>query len=334
MKAGIIGGGSWGSAFALHLGRLKVKTKLWVKEDDIFRDLSATRENKTFLPGYPLPPAVTFYSDLPEAVVATDVLFVAVPSQFCRAMYAQMAPYLAPGQIVVSLTKGLEQKSLMRMSQVMEDSFLPGRRPHIAVLSGPSFAKEVAQSHPTAIVVASRDHESGERIQRLISSLALRAYTSTDVVGVEIGGALKNVVAIAAGITDALGFGLNTKAALITRGLVEITRLGTRLGAKKETFSGLAGMGDLILTCTGELSRNHFVGFELGKGRTLKGILSRMKMVAEGVRTTLSARNLARREGVEMPITDQVYQVLYKNKSPRKAIEDLMSRALKNEMAP
>jgi glycerol-3-phosphate dehydrogenase (NAD(P)+) len=331
MKAGIIGGGSWGSAFALHLGRLKVKTKLWVKEEEIYGDLVATRENTAFLPGYALPPTVSFYRELPETVVATDILFVAVPSQYCRAMYTQMAPYLASDQIVVSMTKGLEQKSLMRMSQVMDDSFLPGRRPRIAVLSGPSFAKEVAQAHPTAIVVASKDHESGERVQRLISSLVLRAYTSADVVGVEIGGALKNVVAIAAGITDALGFGLNTKAALITRGLVEITRLGTHLGAKKETFSGLAGMGDLILTCTGELSRNHYVGFELGKGRTLKGILSRMKMVAEGVRTTLSAHLLARREGVEMPITDEVYQVLYKSKPPRKAIEDLMSRALKNE---
>jgi glycerol-3-phosphate dehydrogenase (NAD(P)+) len=331
MRAGIIGGGSWGSAFALHLGRLKVKTKLWVKEDDIFGELVETRENRAFLPGYTLPPSVTFYHDLPEAVVSTDVLFVAVPSQYYRALYREMAPYLTADQIVVSMTKGLEQKSLMRMSQVMDEVSQPGRRPRIAVLSGPSFAKEVAQGHPTAVVVASRDHESGEKIQRLISSLALRAYTSSDVVGIEIGGALKNVIAIAAGISDALGFGLNSKAALITRGLVEITRLGTHLGARKETFSGLAGMGDLILTCTGELSRNHYVGYELGKGRSLRGILSGMKMVAEGVRTTLSAHTLARREGVEMPIAEEVYQVLYKNRSPRKAIEDLMSRALKNE---
>jgi glycerol-3-phosphate dehydrogenase (NAD(P)+) len=331
MRAGIIGGGSWGSAFALHLGRLKVKTKLWVKEEDIFGELVETRENRAFLPGYALPPSVTFYHDLPEAVVSTDVLFVAVPSQYYRALYREMAPYLTADQIVVSMTKGLEQKSLMRMSQVMDEVSQPGRRPRIAVLSGPSFAKEVAQGHPTAVVVASRDHESGEKIQRLISSLALRAYTSSDVVGIEIGGALKNVIAIAAGISDALGFGLNSKAALITRGLVEITRLGTHLGARKETFSGLAGMGDLILTCTGELSRNHYVGYELGKGRSLRGILSGMKMVAEGVRTTLSAHTLARREGVEMPIAEEVYQVLYKNRSPRKAIEDLMSRALKNE---
>jgi glycerol-3-phosphate dehydrogenase (NAD(P)+) len=331
MRAGIIGGGSWGSAFALYLGGLKVKTKLWVKEEEIFKALLEMRENKAFLPGYVLPPQVSFYHDLPEAVVSTDVLFVAVPSQYCRALYKDMAPYVTPEQIVVSMTKGLEQKTLMRMSQVMEETFQPGRRPRIAVLSGPSFAKEVAQGHPTAIVVASRDHDCGAKVQRLISSLALRAYTSSDVVGIEIGGALKNVVAIAAGISDALEFGLNSKAALITRGLVEITRLGMQMGAKKETFSGLAGMGDLILTCTGELSRNHYVGFELGKGRSLKGILSRMKMVAEGVRTTLSAHALARRESVEMPISEQVYQVLYKNKSPRKAIEDLMSRTLKNE---
>jgi len=331
MKACIIGGGSWGSAFALHLGRLEVRTKLWVREADILETLRKTRENKTFLPGHVFPATVSFYHDLPEAVVSTEFLFVAVPSQFCRDLYAEIAPYLTADQIVVSLTKGLEQKSLMRMSQVMEEIFHPYRKPRLAVLSGPSFAKEVARGNPTALVVASRDPECARKVQHLISCLALRAYASSDVIGVEIAGALKNVIAIAAGITDSLECGMNSKAALITRGLVEMNRLGTHLGARRETFSGLAGMGDLILTCTGELSRNHYVGSELGKGRSLRAILSGMKMIAEGVRTTLSAHHLARRENIEMPISDEVYQVLYKNKSPRKAIEDLMSRALKNE---
>jgi glycerol-3-phosphate dehydrogenase (NAD(P)+) len=274
---------------------------------------------------------VSFYRDLPEAVISAEIIFVAVPSQFCRVLYSEIAPYLAADQIVVSLTKGLEQKSLMRMSQVMEEVFHPYRKPQLAVLSGPSFAKEVAQGNPTALVLASMNPECARKAQHLISSLALRVYSSSDVIGVEVGGALKNVVAIAAGISDALDCGMNSRAALITRGLVEIDRLGAHLGARRETFSGLAGMGDLILTCTGGLSRNHYVGSELGKGRSLRAILSRMKMVAEGVRTTLSVHNLARRENVEMPISEQVYQVLYKNKPPRKAIEDLMSRALKCE---
>ncbi len=331
MKTSVIGGGSWGSAFALYLGKLGVRTKLWIREEDIFEGLRKTRENKTFLPGHVFPAAVSFYRDLPEAVVSTEMLFVAVPSQFCRPLLAEMAPYVTHGQIVVSLTKGLEPKSLKRISQVMDETFHPYRKPSVAVLSGPSFAKELALGHPTAVVVASRDAESARKVQQLVSSLTLRAYTSTDVAGVELCGAVKNVIAIAAGISDALEFGLNSRAALITRGLAEMTRLGTHLGARRETFSGLAGMGDLILTCTGELSRNHFVGYELGKGKSLRAILGRMKMVAEGVRTTLSVHNLARRESVEMPISEQVYQVLYRNKPPKKAIVDLMSRALKSE---
>lgn len=331
MKTSVIGGGSWGSAFAFHLGRCGVRTKLWVREKEIYEGLIESRENKVFLPGRAFPSSVSFYNDLPEAVVSSEVLFVVVPSQFCRTMYTEIAPYLKENQIVVSLTKGIEQKTLMRMSQVMEDVFQHYRRPRIGVLSGPSFAKEVVDGRPTAVVVASKDAECARKVQHLISNPVLRSYTSSDIVGVEICGAMKNVIAIAAGISDALDCGLNTKAALITRGLVEITRLGMHLGARRETFSGLAGMGDLILTCTGELSRNHFVGNELGRGKSLKTVLSRMKMVAEGVRTTLSAHLLAKKTGVDLPISEQVYQVLYRNKSPRKAVEDLMSRALKNE---
>ena len=219
----------------------------------------------------------------------------------------------------------------MRMSQVMEEVFRPHVRPRLAVLSGPSFAREVAAGFPTALVVASRDQATARDVQHLISSPTIRAYTSSDVTGVEVAGALKNVIAIAAGIADSLKFGLNSRAALITRGLVEITNLGISLGARKETFSGLAGIGDLVLTCTGELSRNHRVGHELGKGRTLADILAGMKMVAEGVHTTQAARRISRALGVEMPISEQIYQVLYRGKPPQKAVTELMSRALKAE---
>ena len=284
-----------------------------------------------FLPGFVFPETVRFTDDLRESATAADVVFIAVPSQFCRAVYARVAPVLRREQIVVSLTKGFDKRTLMRMSQVMEEVFRPHVRPHVAVLSGPSFAKEVAAGNPTALVVASRDPAAAREVQHLISSVTVRAYTSTDVTGVEVAGALKNVVAIAAGIADAMKFGLNTRAALITRGLVEITNLGLALGARKETFYGLAGIGDLILTCTGELSRNHRVGQELGRGRTLREILAGMKMVAEGIHTTVAARRISRALGVEMPISEQIYQVLYRGKPPRKAVEELMTRALKAE---
>ncbi|MGB8959482.1 MAG: NAD(P)H-dependent glycerol-3-phosphate dehydrogenase [Candidatus Aminicenantales bacterium] len=331
MNASVIGGGSWGSAFASYLGTIGLPTLLWIREEDILREALETRENAAFLPGFRFSEAVRFTDDLRESAAFGDVVFIAVPSQFCRGVYTRIAPILRRGQIVVSLTKGFDKKTLMRMSQVMEEVFRPHARPRVAVLSGPSFAKEVAAGHPTALVVASRDPSAAREVQHLISSVTLRAYTSTDVTGVEVAGALKNVVAIAAGIADALKFGLNTRAALITRGNVEITNLGLALGARKETFSGLAGFGDLVLTCTGELSRNHRVGHELGKGRTLREILAGMRMVAEGVHTTVAARRISRALGVEMPISEEIYQVLYRGKSPKRAVEELMSRALKAE---
>jgi len=331
MNTSVIGGGSWGSAFARYLGSIGLETRLWIREEDILREAAATRENTAFLPGYRFPETVSFTDDLRESATSGEIVFIAVPSQFCRAVYARIAPVLRREQIVVSLTKGFDKLTLMRMSQVMEEVFRPHVRPRLAVLSGPSFAKEVAAGHPTALVIASREPGAAKEVQHLISSLTLRAYTSSDVTGVEVAGALKNVVAIAAGIADALKFGLNTRAALITRGLVEITNLGLALGARKETFSGLAGIGDLVLTCTGELSRNHRVGHELGKGRTLREILAGMRMVAEGVHTTVAARRIARALGVEMPISEEIYQVLYRGKTPKKAVEDLMSRALKAE---
>jgi len=331
MRTAVIGGGSWGSAFARYLGSIGLPTRLWVREHDIYQGLLRTRENTTFLPGFTFPDGVGFSEDLRETASAADVVFVAVPSQFCRSTYARMAPALRKGQILVSLTKGFDKRTLMRMSQVMEEAFRPHVLPHMTVLSGPSFAREVAAGYPTALVIASKDPSAAREVQHLISSLTVRAYTSSDVIGVEVAGALKNVIAIAAGIVDALKFGLNSRAALITRGLVEITHLGVALGARKETFSGLAGMGDLVLTCTGELSRNHRVGQQLGQGRTLREILAGMKMVAEGVHTTVAARRIARTLGVEMPISEQIYQVLYRGKPVAKVVADLMSRALKAE---
>ncbi len=331
MRTAVVGGGSWGSAFARYLGSIGLPTRLWVREDDIYREMVRTRENKTFLPGFAFPEAVEFSHDIRETAAWGDVVFVAVPSQFCRAAYGRMAPVLRKEQIVVSLTKGFDKRTLMRMSQVMEEVFRPHAHPRLAVVSGPSFAREVSAGYPTALVVASRDSAAAREVQQLISSLALRAYTSADVTGVEVAGALKNVIAIAAGIVDALEFGLNSRAALITRGLVEITGLGVALGGRKETFSGLAGVGDLVLTCTGELSRNHRVGQELGRGRSLREILAGMKMVAEGVHTTVAARRIARTLGVEMPISEQIYETLYRGKPVEKAVNDLMSRALKAE---
>jgi len=331
MNTSVIGGGSWGSAFARYLGSIGLPTLLWIREEDILTQAVATRENPVFLPGFAFPDPVRFTDDLRESAASAGVVFIAVPSQYCRAVYARIAPVLRRDQIVVSLTKGFDKRTLMRMSQVMEEVFRPHVRPHVAVLSGPSFAKEVAAGNPTALVVASRDPGAAREVQHLISSVNIRAYTSTDVTGVEVSGALKNVIAIAAGIADAMKFGLNTRAALITRGLVEITNLGLALGARKETFAGLAGVGDLILTCTGELSRNHRVGHELGRGRTLREILAGMKMVAEGIHTTVAARRIARALGVEMPISEQIYQVLYRGKPPRKAVEELMTRTLKAE---
>ncbi len=331
MKVSVIGGGTWGSAFALYLGRMKLKTQLWIREADIYQDIIQRKENRTFLPGYTFPPPVSFFHNLKEAVEGSQIVFVAVPSKFCRQIYNQLAPHLSGQQIIVSLTKGLEEESLKRMSQVMEEIFLPKFFPQIAVLSGPSFAKEVAEEQPTAVVIASKDLTLAQRIQKLISSVSFRVYTSQDIIGVELAGALKNVIAIAAGILDSLQLGHNSMAALLTRGLYEITRLGLKLGAKRETFSGLAGIGDLVLTCTGKLSRNRYLGSELGKGKSLTEIVSGMKMVVEGVTTTLSARLLTQREGVEMPICEEVYQVLYNNKNPQQAVKDLMTRRLKEE---
>ena len=331
MRASVIGGGTWGSAFALHLGRRRVRTSLWVREKEILAGLRRTRENHVFLAGFPFPKMVSFSAEAAEAASSADILFIAVPSQFFRTVFRGIAGALSPSQVVVSLTKGIEERSLKRMTEIMAEVMAGRPLPHFAVLSGPSFAREVAEKHPTAVVVASQSHDVARRVQNLISDVNLRAYSSSDIAGVELAGAMKNVIAIAAGISDALKYGHNSRAALITRGIVELTRLGAELGARKHTFLGLAGIGDLVLTCTARMSRNYHVGYELGKGRPLAEILAATKTVAEGVATTVSVRDLARKEAVEMPITEEVYRVLYDGKDPRDSIRDLMQRSLKVE---
>jgi glycerol-3-phosphate dehydrogenase (NAD(P)+) len=330
-KVCIIGGGSWGTAMAIHLGRLGIDTHLWIREKEIHEEMVSMGENKTFLPGITIPSSVSLFLDLQEAIGEIEAIFIAVPSRFCRQMYTQMAPFLNSEQFIVSLTKGIEEESLKRMSEVMSDVFPETFPSRIAVLSGPSFAREVAESHPTAVVISSKNLGLAKKIQALVSSLYFRAYSSDDIIGVELAGACKNVIAIATGISDSFGFGSNSMAGLVTRGLAEMTRLGVSLGAKQETYAGLAGIGDLVLTCTGKLSRNRYVGSELGKGKSLEEIISGMKMIAEGITTTLSVRQLAQRENVEMPICEQVFSVLYQEKKPRDAFRDLMSRELKDE---
>jgi len=316
---------------AVHLGRLQVETHLWIREKDIYEDILRTGENKIFLPQVLFPPSVSFFLDLKKAIQAMEVVFIAVPSRFCRKMYTEIAPFLTPEQCIVSLTKGIEEGTLKRMSEVMSEVFPLSIQSRIAVLSGPSFAREVAESHPTAVVISSKNLQIAKKLQALVSSMYFRAYSSDDIVGVELAGACKNVIAIAAGISDSLGFGSNSMAGLVTRGLTEMTRLGESLGARKETYAGLAGIGDLVLTCTGKLSRNRYVGIELGKGKTLDEIIDGMKMIAEGITTTLSVQQLAQRENVEMPICEQVFSVLYRGKDPKIAFRDLMSRELKDE---
>jgi glycerol-3-phosphate dehydrogenase (NAD(P)+) len=331
MKVAVIGGGSWGSAMAIHLGRHNVPVSLWIREPDILEAARRDRVNKVFLPGFSFPPPVSFADDLREAARDASVVFVAVPSHYCRPIYRRLAPVMTRQSILVSLTKGLEERTLKRMSQVMAEVVCREGHPRIVVLSGPSFAQEVAQGLPTAVVAASRHHAAAARVQDLLSGLTFRVYTSRDVTGVELGGAVKNVIAIAAGIADALQAGNNAKASLITRGLAEITRLGVRMGARRETFFGLAGIGDLIVTCTGELSRNRRLGFELGQGLSLSAIVAGTSMVAEGVGTTRSIHKLARKHHIEMPMCDEIHSVLYRNKDPKQAIVDLMSRKLKRE---
>jgi glycerol-3-phosphate dehydrogenase (NAD(P)+) len=324
----VVGGGSWGTALAAHLVRCGHEVRLWLLEPDVANAIRTRHENSAYLPGVALPSDLGATTRLDEAVAGSELVLIVVPSEFCRGIYRQLRPLVTRDTVLVSATKGIELDSLLRMSEVAEQE-MPGAR--LAVLSGPSFAFEVAREQPTALVAAAREIPTAERIQQALSNRALRVYASSDVVGVELGGALKNVIAIAAGIVDGLGLGHNAAAALMTRGLAEITRLAVACGARPETLAGLAGLGDLVLTCTGGLSRNRSVGRAVATGEATSVALAGGRMVAEGVRTTLAACALAERMSVEMPIAEQMRAVLHGGKSPRAAAEEVMLRTLKRE---
>ena len=333
MNIGVIGAGSWGTALADLLARIGHQVTLWAYETDLVVRMREQRENDLFLPDIRLHEELKFTDTLAEAVKGRELLLLVPPSQLMRQVFRQLLPYLEDGRVLVSASKGIENQTLMTMSQVLlEELENAGRKAKLAFLSGPSFAREVAKGLPTAVVAASEEEVVAELVQKVFSGERFRVYTNSDVIGIEFGGALKNVMALAAGIADGLGFGSNTRAALITRGLSEMTRLGVAAGAKAQTFAGLAGMGDLVLTCTGDLSRNRSVGLELGRGRPLQEILDGMKMVAEGVKTTVSTYQLASRLQVVAPITEQVYKILEEGKDPRQAVTDLLQRTLKSEV--
>jgi glycerol-3-phosphate dehydrogenase (NAD(P)+) len=327
----VIGAGSWGTALSASLANLGHSVRLWAYESEVVELINQFRENRIFLPGIKLPENITAAGDLSFTLKDAKFVLTVMPSHVCRFLYEQMLPYLHPEMILVIATKGLEEDRLMRMSEVIRSVVSKRFVPRLAVISGPSFAREVARGDPTAIVAASEDIAAAQSVQEEFSSRSLRIYTSTDVIGVELGGAVKNVIAIAAGVIEGLGLGHNPKAALITRGLAEITRLACACGGRSETLAGLAGMGDLVLTCTGDLSRNRGVGVELGRGRKLRQIIDSMNAVAEGVKTTGATVALANRSGIEMPITQQVHRLLRDQISPQEAIRELMERTLKNE---
>ena len=331
MRVGVIGAGSWGTTLANLLAKKGLDVTLWVYEAELAARLPKTRINDLYLPDVLLDESLRFSNDLPATTAGRQALVLVPPSQVMRDVVKGIASALPADCLLVSASKGIENDTLMTMFEVLTEVFGPGVAGRCAFLSGPSFAKEVAAELPTAVAVASTSEETATRVQELFSTEYFRVYTNPDVVGLELCGALKNVIALAAGVSDGLGFGYNTRAALITRGLVEMARLGKAKGASAETFAGLAGMGDLVLTCTGDLSRNRTVGMELGRGRSLEEILGAMRMVAEGVKTTLSAFQLADKLGVDMPITRQMYEILYTGKDPRQAVTDLMMRELKPE---
>jgi glycerol-3-phosphate dehydrogenase (NAD(P)+) len=327
----IIGGGSWGTALAIALAPRFEQVRLWVFETDLCARLIASRENDVYLPGAPIPANVHPASDLATALDGAEIVLSVMPSHLVRRVYGQMLDYLHPSMLFVSATKGLENDTLLRVSQVIREVVRARFEPRVAVISGPTFAREVARSEPTALVVASEDAALTETVQASFSGPAFRLYTSADPVGVEVGGSIKNVVAIGSGVLHGMGMGHNVTAALITRGLAEMTRLAVAMGGKPLTLAGLAGLGDLVLTCTGDLSRNRTVGVELARGRKLDEIVRSMKMVAEGIKTTNAAVDLARRHDVEMPISEQMFQMLHFGVSPRDAIQRLMERSLKGE---
>ena len=326
MRTAVIGAGSWGTALAQQLGLKGFPVRLWSHDPAKAEEMTALRENKAYLAGFPLAPSIEVTPDLAWALAGAELVLEVVPSHAVRAVMAQAAGSLRPGIPIVACSKGIENESLMTMIEVLEDVLPTELHPYLAVLSGPSFARELAQQLPTAVSVAARWERIARQVQQAFSSRTFKVYTSTDVVGVELGGAVKNVIAIGAGIAEGLGFGHNSRAALITRGLVEISRLAAKKGANPLTVSGLSGLGDLVLTCTGDLSRNRRVGLELGRGKPLQQILDEMQMVAEGVKNARSVHHLAQKLQVDLPICEGVYRVLYENLSPNDAVTHLMGR--------
>lgn len=333
-RVAIIGAGAWGTALAIALARKGGHSvQLWARERELVDVIAKNRINEHFLPGFDLPESIQATNDLDAAVSGAEIVVGVVPSQHCRSIFERMVAKLSPDTLLVSCAKGLENSTLLRMSEVICDVARQRHwTPRVGALSGPSFAKEVARGDPTAVTVASCDGELARAVQQAFNSSRFRVYTNDDVIGVELGGALKNVIAIAAGVCNGLGLGHNSVAALITRGLAEMTRLVVACGGRLDTMAGLAGLGDLVLTCTGDLSRNRSVGVELGKGRKLTDIIGAMHgAVAEGVFTTKAAIGLARKKNVEMPITEQMFAILEEGKSPHQAIEELMTRAARTE---
>lgn len=337
MSAGrlaVVGAGAWGTALAVQAARAGFAPRLWVFEPELLEILRGSAENAWFLPGVRLPDSVEPDGDLAAVVASAETVVIAVPSHVFRSVARAVAPHLAPGARVLSAAKGLEEDRLARMSEVLAEELRPAHARRVAVLSGPTFALEVGHGRPTAAVLASPDAEMARDLQAALATPTFRLYTQADVTGVELGGALKNVMAIATGIADGLELGYNARAALLTRGLAEITRLGVALGARARTFAGLAGLGDLILTCTGELSRNRRLGIALARGQSLADWQGSTRSVAEGVRTAHAGLALARRAGVGTPVIEEVAAVLFERKAPREALLALLSRSARPEEEP
>lgn len=329
MKIAIVGDGGWGTALAVLLNRKKLQVCLWGAFPDYLQKIKKTRKNNKFLPGIEIPKAIELSDDLAAVLENAELIVLAVPSQFMRQILKKIKRFNTQNSIILSVAKGLEYKSQKIMSALIKEE-LNSRK--VAVLSGPNIAYEVAQGIPSAAVCASKNKNIAETVQDVLMLNDFRVYTSSDVIGLELAGAFKNIIAIACGISDGLGFGTNTKSALLTRGLVEITRLGTAMGAKHKTFSGLSGMGDLVTTCMSKRSRNRSLGEQLGKGNALKDILNKTEMVAEGITTTKIALSLAKQYKVNMPVTQEVYNVLYRHKKPKAAMKSLMQRDKKSEI--
>lgn len=331
MKAAIIGAGSWGTALAQVVSQNKITTSLWVRRKELADAMEQLRENREYLPGAKISKEIFINNDLEKVVTNADLIVMAVPSQVTRQIAKKIKNHVSKSSVIVSASKGIEIDSLSRMSEILEEE-IPANKDNVVVLSGPSHAEEVVRGLPTTVVVASHNKEVMEIAQKVFMNENFRVYTNHDIIGVELGGALKNIIAICAGISDGLGFGDNSKAAILTRGIVEITRLGIKLGAHPATFAGLSGIGDLVVTCNSKFSRNRRAGVKIGQGMSAEEVIKSTKMVAEGINTTKATYYLANKLKIEMPITEQAYQIIFENKDPKTAVSILMNRKGKNEI--